>query len=106
MKKALLMAAMACVASMPAMAADKMDPVKSGQMADAWFSKIDTNGDGMISKEEHTAFSDSMFTKADTNGDGNISKDEMRAEKMKEHADMKDKMSMKSGMPSDAKPKM
>jgi Ca2+-binding EF-hand superfamily protein len=78
----------------------------AGGSTDALFSKIDTNGDGSISKDElakaqatmphhhhhHHAKSsdatsqanvtspfDQLFSKIDTNGDGSISKDELSA---------------------------
>ncbi len=97
MKKALMMAVAATMFAMPAMANDKdMTPAekeaKMEKKADMWFDKIDSNGDGKISKEEHDAFGDSMFTKADANSDGNISKEEMMAAKKKEHEEMKSKM--------------
>lgn len=89
MKKAILMAALATVMAAPAMAAAD---AKMEKKADMWFSKIDSNGDGMISKEEHDTFSESMFKEADKDGDGSISKDEMKAQKSKEHDEMKKKM--------------
>lgn len=41
--------------------------------------KADTNGDGMISKEEFMAKHEKRFTEIDTSGDGQLSKDEMQA---------------------------
>ncbi len=80
MKKAIMMAALASFIAVPAMA---NDPEKK---ADWKIEKADTNGDGMISKAEHTAMSDKMFTDADTNKDGSLSKEELKAhmEKKKE----------------------
>lgn len=49
------------------------------EKADHWFNKVDANGDGSVSKEEHAAFGDKMFNEADTNQDGVVSKEEMRA---------------------------
>jgi len=43
----------------------------------------DTNGDGVISKEEHTARAEKRFERLDKNGDGVISKEEMRRGKGK-----------------------
>lgn len=49
--------------------------MKSGSGSDnpkpGWFSKLDANGDGKISAEEHKAI--------DTNGDGKISAEEAKA---------------------------
>ncbi len=46
---------------------------------DKWFEKIDTDGDGYISKAENAAYADAKFTKADTNGDGKLSREEKHA---------------------------
>lgn len=43
------------------------------------FSRLDTNGDGVISKAEFDAFNAEHFKNLDTNKDGNISPDELRA---------------------------
>ena len=40
--------------------------------------KMDTNGDGAISAEEHAAGAAQRFAIMDTNGDGKISADEMK----------------------------
>lgn len=45
------------------------------------FDKIDTNKDGVISKQEFDAHNNEWFTKMDTNKDGSISKDEKKAAK-------------------------
>lgn len=52
---------------------------------DYYFSKMDTNGDNMISREESNAFSASQFEAADTNKDSMLSRDELMAHKKKEH---------------------
>ncbi len=103
MKKLLMMTALTLCIAVPAAMADtttKHDgKVMSKEMmdkkADMWFSKIDTDGNGMISKKEHDAFGNNMFTEADTDKDGNISMTEMKAVKMKEHAEMKKDMMKK-----------
>ena len=77
------------LSTMPAMAHD------IDAKTDYYMKKIDTNGDGKISKDEHQAFGDKMFTEADTNGDGFISRDELKAAKQKEHDEMAAKMPMK-----------
>ena len=43
------------------------------------FSRLDTNGDGVISKAEFDAFNAAHFNDLDTNKDGNISPEELRA---------------------------
>jgi Ca2+-binding EF-hand superfamily protein len=40
---------------------------------------VDTNGDGILTAEEHAAGSKMMFDKMDTNKDGFVSKDELTA---------------------------
>lgn len=57
-----------------------------GHRGGMMFKKIDTNGDGVITKDEHQAFSDKMFSKMDTNGDGSVTKEEGKEarEKMRE----------------------
>jgi len=87
MKKFLMTTALTLAFAAPAMA-NGGTATTDAKKADAWFSKIDTDGDGKISKEEHDTFSDNMFTQMDTNGDGFISKDEMKAAKMMHHGDM------------------
>jgi len=43
------------------------------------FNKLDTNGDGLISKAEFDAFNDRHFKNLDINNDGNITPEELRA---------------------------
>ncbi|HVZ74276.1 MAG TPA: EF-hand domain-containing protein [Polyangia bacterium] len=54
---------------------------------DTKFQMMDTNGDGKISRDEHTAGSKKMFEKMDTNGDGKVTVAEMSAfhDKMETH---------------------
>ena len=85
MKKYVLAGIMSAMLIAPAYANDKDMSAK----VDHWFNKIDSDSDGMITKEEHTAFGDSMFMEADANKDGKISKSEMTAQKKKEHDEMK-----------------
>ncbi|MDE1152695.1 MAG: EF-hand domain-containing protein [Micavibrio sp.] len=84
MKKTLMMVAMAACIASPALANDMS--AKGKAMSDHYFSMIDTNGDGAISKDESTAFNDKMFAEADTNNDGKISKAEMTAMHAKQYA--------------------
>ncbi len=43
------------------------------------FAKIDTDGNGSISKAEHADFAAKRFAEADANSDGELTKDEMAA---------------------------
>ncbi len=43
------------------------------------FAKIDADGDGMISPAEYNARAEAHFTRADTDGNGEITKDEFAA---------------------------
>lgn len=87
MTKIFLRAALISTAiAMPAFAnmdhGDKSDMME--KHVSHMFKKIDTNGDGKISKAEHDAWANKMFTDADTNKDGYVTKDEMMAMKKKE----------------------
>ncbi len=98
MKKVLLTAALVACMATPALATGHMmSDSKAKMMADHWFMKVDTNNDGMITKEESTAFNDKIFAETDANNDGKISKAEMEAMKMKEHKNMEAHHAMKSG---------
>ena len=43
------------------------------------FKSMDTNGDGMVSADEHAAGTKAMFDRMDTNRDGNVTAAEMDA---------------------------
>lgn len=53
------------------------------------FKMMDTNHDGMISKEEHAASAEKMFMEADANKDGKLSETEMAAFKKQKMGDYK-----------------
>lgn len=53
------------------------------------FKETDTNGDGVISKDEWRAQGDKMFAERDTNHDGKISQQEMEAFHQARHAEWK-----------------
>jgi Ca2+-binding EF-hand superfamily protein len=54
---------------------------------DARFEAMDTNGDGRISPDEHSATAARMFDRMDANGDGKVTAAEMDAFKQKVLAD-------------------
>lgn len=51
---------------------------KAGLSASEKIAKIDTNGDGALTAEEHAAGSKKMFTKMDADKDGALTAQEMR----------------------------
>ena len=48
---------------------------------DKKFQKMDTNGDGQISRAEHSAGAQRMFGEMDTNSDGIVTTEELAAKK-------------------------
>ena len=76
-------------ADMP-MKSDK--PMMMEMSAAEMIKMCDQNGDGQVSKAEHTAHADAMFTKMDKDGDGFMSDSECTAG---HEAMMKDKKSAK-----------
>ena len=52
---------------------------KSDMSAADKIKVVDTNGDGVLTAEEHAAGSRAMFEKMDTNKDGFLTKDELAA---------------------------
>jgi hypothetical protein len=55
--------------------------------------RVDTNGDGMVSKAEFMAKHEAKFVKMDKDGDGSLSMDEMKKNMKKMKDRVKDKMS-------------
>lgn len=55
---------------------------KGGHHKGKFFEKMDTDGDGQISKAEHMSAAEERFAKMDANGDGVVTKEELH-EKMK-----------------------
>ena len=97
MKKLLPLMLVGVVVAMPALA-NKDSAMDVSKSADHWLAKMDTDGDGMVSRSEHDAFAEKMFHEADTNNDNMLSRDEMLAQKKKYHAE--------SGYNKDTKSKM
>jgi Ca2+-binding EF-hand superfamily protein len=54
-------------------------PAKDEKTAAEKIQMIDANGDGQLTAAEHEAGSDKIFAKMDTDGDGFLSKDECNA---------------------------
>lgn len=102
MKKILAMTVLALAISSPAAFADDHGG-KDGKRGGKMFEKHDTNGDGVISKDEFMNHASEKFSKMDADGNGEVTKDEGKAawearrEKMKEHrAKMKEKKDAKT----------
>jgi hypothetical protein len=67
---------------------------KGGQMGKEHFKKMDTDGNGKISKEEFQKFHDAKFTEMDKDADGALSEEEIQSyhkEKGKEMSKGKEK---------------
>lgn len=62
---------------------------KGGHMA-----KMDTNDDGMVSRDEFVAVAGTHFDQLDTNGDGVIDKEEFKQKHMMHKHKMKEKSEM------------
>lgn len=52
-------------------------------MADKMYKDMDTNSDGVVTKEEFNSFGAKKFTEMDVNGDGQITRKEMKGAKKK-----------------------
>ena len=50
-----------------------------GNMAEKMFKAMDTNSDGMVTREEFSTFGDKKFKEMDVNGNGQITLEEMKA---------------------------
>lgn len=61
---------------------------KDGSM----FEKIDTNKDGVVTKEETSAFHDAKFAEMDSNKDGKVTKEEAKVFKDARKAEWKAKI--------------
>ncbi len=89
MKKLLTLTAVAMAVSMtPALAEDHEG---KGHKGGKMFEKHDTNGDGVVSKDEFLAHVEEKFSKMDKDGNGELSKEEAQAG----HAAMREKMKEK-----------
>lgn len=55
----------------------------------AMMERVDTNKDGVITKEESLAFNEMWFSQRDTDKDGKITKEEMKAFRAKQKEERK-----------------
>src|SRR5690349_1438104 len=85
-RKSILLAALVTLAPAVLLAADPAattPPAGRPHGQGQWFSRLDTNHDGAISKDEATAAAQArvqkMFDRLDANHDGLITQEEMRA---------------------------
>lgn len=62
----------------------------------SYMTRLDTNKDGVVSREEYVANAEKRFSKLDANNDGMIDKDEMKNKHMKHKKDKNRKMDDKS----------
>ena len=97
-RKSVLLAALVTLAPAALLAADPATttaPAGRPHGEGQWFSRMDTNHDGAISKEEASAAAEArvnrMFASVDTNHDGLITQDELRAAAQARRAAMKAK---------------
>lgn len=60
------------------------------------FLKLDTDGNGIVSKTEFLSGAEGRFSKMDANGDGEITKEEAQAAKEKAHERLKERREKKA----------
>jgi Ca2+-binding EF-hand superfamily protein len=97
-RKSVLLAALVTLAPAALLAADPAatnPPAGRPHGEGRWFSQLDTNHDGAVSREEAAAAAqarvDKMFAKVDTNNDGLITQEELRAAAQARRAEAKAK---------------
>ncbi len=91
MMKTLSTTLFSALAAMAISSATFAEPASTDDMAKhtkkGYFAHIDTNGDGVITKDEATAAALKRFEKMDANGDGKVTKEEARAAHKKHKGD-------------------
>jgi hypothetical protein len=97
-RKSVLLAALVTLAPAALLAADPATtapPAGRPHGEGRWFSQLDTNHDGAVSKEEASASAqgrvDNMFARLDSNHDGLITQEEVRAAADARRAEMKER---------------
>lgn len=94
--KMLLLASAAVLMSFPAFAEDMSGKGDDKGMHKGFkFEAMDTNGDGLVSKDEFMAEHMKRFEAMDSNHDGGVSKDEIEAYRQAKHEKMKEMKEMK-----------
>ncbi len=68
-----------------------------GHHKDKFFTEVDANKDGSITREEQATFSDRKFNETDANGDGKVTKEEMKSHFEKKRAEWKAKREADKG---------
>lgn len=87
MKKLLILsAAVLALSAGPALAAQKDRPQRSRM-----FQKLDSNTDGVITKEEFLSAHEAVFEKMDVNDDGEVTQKEVTAKKKEWREKMKER---------------
>jgi hypothetical protein len=106
MNRLLVIAALAVLIVPPARANEPTDARMAGKKMHhqrMWREdKMDTNHDGMVSKDEWNNFHGEMFDKIDANHDGKITKDEFKAKHMammEKHKEWKTRHGGSTSMP-------
>lgn len=85
MTKTLLLTGALLVAATAASTAFAHDPYakypndKNNGLSSYFFYRMDTNHDGLVSRDEHEAFASGMFTRADANDDDYLTYNELLA---------------------------
>ena len=97
MKKILLACTALVLTVSPVMAEDNGNHY--GHDKGGFMQKIDTDGDGKISKSEFVNSHEERFSKMDANGDGYIEREEMKAAKEKMRGKFKGKGKFGGGAP-------
>lgn len=94
-RQTVLLAALVALAPAALLAADPTPPAEGPGPRGDWFKKLDTNQDGVITKDEAQAAANAHVAKSfeifDTNHDGTITQDEIKAVQEQHRAEMEAK---------------
>lgn len=87
----------ACGPTYPANEAHDHGAYDQDAMMNYYFYRMDTNGDGWISRAEHEAFASGMFTRVDYNHDGYLTYRELADYHRGEWSDWRDNYATRTG---------